>query len=196
MQPARARAMLTDMSAPTLVLLAHPELRHSRMCRALAQIARTLPEVEVRDLYALWPDFVIDVEAERAALAPARRLVWLHPVLWYSMPPLMKLWLDKVLVRGWAHGEGGTALQGKELHPVLSTHSRAEDFRVGGRHGRDFADFLPPYERIAALCGLRWQAPLVLHRAGPAQGEGPSDDQVRAFVERLSAPLPPHPEGG
>jgi len=79
--------------ADVLVLLAHPDLARSRVNRALAAQARLLPSdmVEVRDIYALYPDYVVDVEAEQAALAAARTVVWLHPIQWYSMPALMKL---------------------------------------------------------------------------------------------------------
>ena len=97
-----------------VVLVAHPQLEHSRVNRALMQAARAsgrAGRVEVRDLYALYPDYLIDVAAEQAALAAARLVVWQHPIHWYGMPPLMKLWLDEVLAFGWAYGPGGTALQ-------------------------------------------------------------------------------------
>jgi glutathione-regulated potassium-efflux system ancillary protein KefF len=28
---------------------------------------------------------------------------------WYSVPPLLKLWMDKVLAHGWAYGHNGIA---------------------------------------------------------------------------------------
>ena len=54
-------------------------------------------------------------DADAALLAQARLLVWLHPVHWYSMPPLLKLWLDEVFAFGWAYGPGGRALRGGVL---------------------------------------------------------------------------------
>src|ERR1700749_439339 len=111
-EPATIGAM-----ADVLVLVAHPDIARSRVNRTLAAQARLLPsdQVEVRDLYALYPDYVIDVEAEQAALAHARTVVWLHPVQWYSMPALMKLWVDEVLAFRWAYGPGAHALAGKCL---------------------------------------------------------------------------------
>ena len=41
---------------------------------------------------------------EQAALADAELIVWQHPIQWYSMPALMKLWVDEVLAFGWAYG--------------------------------------------------------------------------------------------
>jgi glutathione-regulated potassium-efflux system ancillary protein KefF len=68
--------------ADVLVLVAHPDIARSRVTRSLARHARLLPaaDVEVRDLYALYPDYVIDIEAEQRALLTARTIVWLHPL--------------------------------------------------------------------------------------------------------------------
>ena len=108
-----------------LVLLAHPQLENSRISRALADAARATaagPDaIAVRDLYARYPDYLIDVAAEQAALAGVDLLVWLHPVHWYGMPPLMKLWLDEVFAFGWAYGPGGDALRGTDLWLATST---------------------------------------------------------------------------
>jgi len=91
-----------------LILLAHPQRAHSRVNEALAGAAQAAG-FSVRDLYALYPDYLIDVRTEQAALAEASLVVWLHPVHWYGMPPLMKLWLDEVFSFGWAYRPGGRA---------------------------------------------------------------------------------------
>ncbi|HZW72282.1 MAG TPA: NAD(P)H-dependent oxidoreductase, partial [Caldimonas sp.] len=62
--------------AEILVLVAHPELEQSRANRrlldaALAQHQGGNRRVAVRDLYALYPDYLVDVDAEQAALAAA-----------------------------------------------------------------------------------------------------------------------------
>ena len=150
-----------------LILLAHPQRAHSRVNAALAQaaLAAGLP---VRDLYALYPDYLIDVPTEQAALAEADLVVWLHPIHWYGMPALMKLWLDEVFSFGWAYGPGGRALQGKDLWLVTSTGGPESSYGPGG-HNRHFFDaFLPPYEQTAALAGMRFLPPLVLHGAHQA----------------------------
>ena len=95
-----------------LVIATHPQFEHSRTTRRTLQDAA---RVAVRDLYALYPDHLVGVAFEQAALAAAWPVVWLHLVHWYSMPPLMKLWLDKVFAFRWAYGPGGHALNGKHL---------------------------------------------------------------------------------
>ena len=104
-------------SAEVLVLVAHPQMEQSRvnlrLMRAAGEVAAASHgRVEVRDLYALYPDYVIDVPAEQAALAQAQLVVWQHPLHWYGMPPLLKLWLDEVFAYGWAYGQGTQAQLG------------------------------------------------------------------------------------
>jgi glutathione-regulated potassium-efflux system ancillary protein KefF len=166
-----------------LILLAHPQRAHSRVNEALARAAQDA-RLAVRDLYALYPDYLIDTAAEQAALAEADLVVWLHPIHWYGMPPLMKLWLDEVFSFGWAYGPGGHALQGKDLWLVTTTGGPEASYAPGG-HNRHFFDaFLPPYEQTAALAGMRFLPPLVLHGAHRA----PAADvqaHVAMWLQRL-----------
>jgi glutathione-regulated potassium-efflux system ancillary protein KefF len=149
-----------------LVLVAHPAMAASRVNRKLKKAARQAgARVAVRDLYRLYPDYLIDVPAEQEALAQARLVVWQHPIHWYGPPPLMKLWFDDVLSFRWAYGPGGHALQGKDVWLVASTGGSQASYRPE-RYNRYFFDaFLPPYEQTAVLCGMRFLPPLVLHGA-------------------------------
>ena len=86
------------------------------------------------------PISTIDVEAEQRALAASRLVVWQHPIYWYSVPALLKLWFDKVLAYGWAYGEGGTALRGKHCLWVATTGGdRPTGTRPRGMHAHPFA---------------------------------------------------------
>jgi glutathione-regulated potassium-efflux system ancillary protein KefF len=177
-------------AAPTppqvLVLVAHPQMEQSRANKKLMRAARAQPGVQVRDLYALYPDYLIDIEAEQAALAAATLVVWQHPIHWYSMPPLMKLWVDEVLAFGWAYGPGSHALRGKDLWLVASTGGPEDSYHPTSYNRYFFDAFLPPYEQTAALCGMRFLPPLLLHgahRVAPAQAAA----HVAAYAERLAS---------
>lgn len=179
-----------------LVIAAHPQPTQSRAGRALLQAARQAQadglDLAVRDLYALYPDYAIDVAAEQQALAGVQLLVWLHPIHWYGMPPLMKLWLDEVFGFGWAYGPGGTALAGADLWLVSSTGGSADSYHPQG-HNRFFFDaFLPPYEQTAAVAGLRWLPPLVQHGAHRAS-DAELAEQAQVFGQRLHS-YPDWPE--
>jgi glutathione-regulated potassium-efflux system ancillary protein KefF len=178
-----------------LVIAAHPQLEHSRVNRRLMRAATQGAEkgaasgaasIQLRDLYALYPDYLIDVEAEQAALQSARLVVWQHPIHWYSMPPLMKLWVDEVLAFGWAYGPGGTALRGKDLWLVATTGGPEDSYRPDSYNRYFFDAFLPPYEQTAALCGMRFLPPLLLHGAHRAD-EAEVDAHTAVYSERLAS---------
>lgn len=188
-----------DRGPDVLVLLAHPALEQSRINQRLLRAAAALgnadaspARIRVRDLYALYPDYLIDVQAERSLLATAQLVVWQHPIHWYGMPPLMKLWLDEVLGFGWAYGPGGDALAGKHLWLVASTGSPEEAYHPSG-HNRYFFDaFLPPYEQTATLCGMRFLPPLLLH--GAHRVDDPALDAHAALYAQRLASHPDWPE--
>ena len=177
--------------ADVLVLAAHPHLESSRVNRALQHAVAGLAgaRVELRDLYALYPDYLIDVEEEQAALAGARLVVWQHPIHWYSMPPLMKLWIDDVLAFGWAYGPGGRALAGKDLWLVASTGGPEESYHPASYNRYFFDAFLPPYEQTALLCGMRFLPPLVLHGAHHVD-----DAELEAHAALYTGRLRSHPD--
>ena len=174
------------------VLAAHPHWRDSRVNRRLLAAARSVPGVEVNDLYGSYPDFSMDIETEQARLAKASLVVLLHPIQWYSMPALQKLWLDDVLGYGWAYGPGGTALQGKDLWLAATTGSPEQSYHPQSYHRYFFDAFLPPYEQTAALCGMRFLPPLVFHGARSAS-EADVAAHVDVFAQRLGS-YPDWPE--
>lgn len=49
-----------------------------------------------------------DVRQEQQRLDRAEHLVLVHPVYWWSMPALLKGWIDRVFVTGWAFDEGAS----------------------------------------------------------------------------------------
>jgi glutathione-regulated potassium-efflux system ancillary protein KefF len=81
---------------------------------------------------------------------------------WYSVPGLLKHWFDKVLVRGWAYGDGGTALRGKRCLWVVTTGGDQHAFSEHGMHGRPFEAYMPVVEQTAVFCGMHWEEPIVL----------------------------------
>lgn len=174
------------------LLAAHPRWRESRVNRRLLAAARGLPNVDVNDLYASHPDFDIDIETEQQRLDRADLLVLLHPIQWYSMPPLQKLWLDEVLTYGWAYGTGAGALRGKDCWLVATTGGPEASYHPGSYNRYFFDAFLPPYEQTAALCGMRFLPPLLLHGARSAP-EADVDAHVQTFADRLAS-YPDWPE--
>lgn len=141
----------------TTVLVFHPNWNQSRVNKALADGLDQ--QIEVRNMYQLYPDFKIDVAKEHQVLEAADRIVLQFPMYWYSSPALLKQWEDEVLSHGWAYGSDGTALHGKEL--IIAVSPGADNY---GRD--DFAKYtvhelLRPFQATSRLIGTTYIKPFV-----------------------------------
>jgi len=168
-----------------LVIYAHPYPARSRACATLLAALRDRQGLEVRSLYELYPDFDIDGDAERAALERASLVVLLHPMYWYSMPALLKHWLDHVFIKGWSHGDGARALAGKDCLWVTTTGGGDDAFTPEGRHGHPFEAFEPPMKQTARYCGMNWLTPIAVRGSHQVSAEAlrEAGRQVRAAVD-------------
>jgi glutathione-regulated potassium-efflux system ancillary protein KefF len=180
---------------PVLLLFAHPYPDRSRANRLLLEAVESLSGVTVRSLYDLYPTFDIDVRAEQDALRGAQIVVWQHPMYWYSVPSLFKHWFDKVLIRGFAYGEGGKALWGKRCLWVVTTGGDDRAIGTHRMHRRPFSEFSPVVEQTALFCGMHWEEPLVVHGAHRAPREDLEAAAV-TFRERLLDLVARVAEGG
>jgi putative NADPH-quinone reductase len=164
----------------TLCIYAHPNHGGSRANRWITQQLALLPNLTFRSLYEIYPEFYIDVEAEKKLLVEHDLLVFQHPFFWYSMPPLLKLWLDEVLEMGFAYGQGGHALRGKDFLLSITTGGPAESYSPSGYNSFPIESFFPAYEQTAKLCGMKWHQPVVLHHSKKV-----SEDVLAAHAEKV-----------
>jgi len=168
----------------TLVIHAHPRPRHSVVTQALFDALASQQDTTLRSLYALYPDYDIDVAAEQEALSQADLVIWLSPVHWYSVPALMKHWFDQVLTHGWAYGHGARALRGKTVWWVASAGGAEATYAPSGAHMRPFADYVAPMEHTARFCGMHWLPPFVVHGGHSCTSEQIADARTEV-VQRL-----------
>ncbi|MDA0149473.1 glutathione-regulated potassium-efflux system ancillary protein KefG [Vibrio sp. LaRot3] len=147
-----------------LVIYAHPESQTSVANQVMIKKIESLEHVTVHDLYAHYPDFFIDVNAEHERLLAHDVIVFQHPMYLYSCPALLKEWLDRVLGKGFAYGDG-SALAGKCWRSVITTGGNQEAFGEHGYNKYPLEQILQPFELTAALCRMTWIEPLVLYWA-------------------------------
>ena len=75
-----------------------------------------------------------DVAAEQARIGRADALVLVYPVYWWSMPGLLKGWIDRVFANGWAYDESPETKLAKKLQ-----HLRVHLVGLGGADTRTYA---------------------------------------------------------
>lgn len=186
----------------TLIVTAHPE--SDSLTNDVAQrLARALEPgpVEIADLaaegfdprftladrhtYRTGRDFAPDVAAEQRRLDGATDLVLVFPVYWWSMPALLKGWIDRVFVNGWAFDvdpEEGIRrrLDALTIHLVPVA---GDDAGVYERHGYEQALRTQIEHGIIDYCGSRRGATAFVHESE----RDDSDARERAIIGAVEA---------
>ncbi|MGR3208317.1 NAD(P)H-dependent oxidoreductase [Bacillus glycinifermentans] len=151
-----------------LVLAVHPNMEQSAVNKAFVEELKGEPNITVHELYKEYPDEVIDVEKEQRLLEEHDRIVFQFPLYWYSSPPLLKKWLDHVLLYGWAYGSTGKALHGKEFMVAVSAGAGEEAYQAGGSNHYSISELLRPFQATSNFIGTTYLPPYVFYQAGTA----------------------------
>ena|SRR5688572_23332668 len=146
-----------------LILFAHPLFEKSKIHQSLIKSIPNSDFITFHDLYEVYPEFNIRIKKEQELLVGHDIIIWQHPFYWYSVPPLMKQWMDLALEFGWAYGPGGEALKGKIIFNILSTGGREEAYSPEGRNRYTIHQFLAPVEQTVRLCHMHYLPPFVIH---------------------------------
>lgn len=176
-----------------LINFAHPARARSKINRALRTAVEGLEDVTVNDLYAAYPDFLIDVKREQNLCENHDIIIFQHPFYWYSTPAIMKEWLDLVLQHGWAYGSQGKALEGKFFLQAITAGGDDSTYRKDGFNVYTIGELTSPYRATAKLCNMTWLPPfavLGIHRGLPEeQINVHAEDYRRAVIALRDATL-------
>ena len=136
-----------------LIISGHTNLTNDSVANKtiIEELRKAHTEYQFNVLSEAYPNYVFDVEAEQEKLRRADVIVFQFPVFWYSMPSLLRKWIEDVVVHGFAYGSEGTALQGKKLIASFTTGGPAEAYTAESFVG--YTQLKP----TANLCGLQLQ---------------------------------------
>ncbi|MGN6409391.1 MAG: NAD(P)H-dependent oxidoreductase [Curtobacterium sp.] len=169
---------------PTLIVTAHPD-PDSLTHHVAARLRAALPagSVESADLaaegfdprftladrhtYRTGTDTAGDVIAEQRRIDRASDVVLVFPVWWWSLPALLKGWVDRVFVNGWAFDVGGDGGISRKLGR-LTVHLvpvAGDDSGVYDRHGYRDAFRAQVEHGIVDYCGARRGATVFVHES-------------------------------
>lgn len=141
-----------------LIVSGHTDLNDSVVNKTvLEELRKALPEAEFDILSEEYPDFRIDVKAEQKKVEKADIMVWQFPVFWYSMPSLLRRWIEQVIVHGFAYGSTGHATDGTKLIASFTTGAPAEAYSKEGA-GFTIEELMgPQLQGTANLCSMDLQ---------------------------------------
>jgi putative NADPH-quinone reductase len=175
----------------TLVVLAHPSLSEKSLAnRIIVERVRPLPHVTIKDLYRESPGFRFDITAEQAALRGADSVIFQFPFYWYSVPGILKEWLDQVFTYGFAYGSTGDKLRGKHFLVSTTVGGPADAYCESGYNNFTIDELLKPLRQMANLTGLRYHRPIVSHGMifipGVYNTREEVEERARAHADRLA----------
>ena len=148
----------------TLVVLAHPGIDDRSIAnRIIIERVRSLEQVKIKDLYKECPSYKFRIEAEQKDLIAAESIVFQFPLYWYSVPGVLKEWLDQVFTYGFAYGSSGDKLKGKQFLLSITIGGPADAYRHGGFNNFTIDELLAPLRQTANLSGMIFNPPIVSH---------------------------------
>ena len=137
-----------------------------------------------------------DIMAELEKVKAADLIIFSFPIYWFSVPAIMKGWLDRVLVSGYCYGgmrfydRGGLA--GKRAMLACTLGGQPHMVREGGIHG-ELEDMLRPLLRgTLAYTGMTVLPPFVAYHVPYISEQERKDwlEQYRARLRTLDAQVP------
>ncbi|MTI11805.1 NAD(P)H-dependent oxidoreductase, partial [Sansalvadorimonas verongulae] len=147
-----------------VVISGHPDLERSYTNTIiLDELQKKADDIEVHKLDELYPDYQINVEAEQKALLEADAIVLQFPYYWYSVPALMKKWIDDVFSFNFAYGPEGDKLKGKHFILSLTVGGPEESYDPLGYNHFTIEETLRPLQQTAYLAGMVFQKPVYSH---------------------------------
>lgn len=171
-----------------LINFAHPAKARSRINRALLRAVSDLDHVTVNDLYANYPDYLIDIKREQRLCEEHDIIIFQYPFYWYQAPSIIKEWQDTVLEHGWAYGSKGKALKGKYIIQAITAGGDDEMYTKEGLHHFTIEQLSAPQKALANLCKMNYLPPftvLGIHRGLPEDEVRYHSEQYRQFVVNL-----------
>lgn len=129
-----------------------------------------------------------EVQAEFDKLMAADLLLLQFPLWWFSMPAILKGWIDRVFVFGGAYDFGRTWDQGvfKGKRAMLSLTASAPEaaFYPDGRNGDMERVLWPIHAGVLALCGYSVLPPFIAHGI-PFVGQDAMTAELERFRRRI-----------
>jgi NAD(P)H dehydrogenase (quinone) len=115
--------------------------------------------------------FAADIAAEQEKLAWCDVMIWQFPLWWFSIPAILKGWVDRVFAMGTSYGNGHIyetgIYTGKKAMLSLTIGGPEDAYSKDGLHG-DLENMLKPIHRgIFQFTGFSVLEPQVIH--GPAR---------------------------
>jgi putative NADPH-quinone reductase len=164
----------------TLIIVTHPEIENSIINkRWIEELEKDPQKYTVHQLYKAYPDGKIDIAKEQQLMESHDNIVFQFPFYWFSSPPLLKQWLDEVILYGWAYGSNsGFKLAGKKMALAITAGIDEDVYSASGKYKYTMEELLRPYELTFEYIKAQYKDPFVYYGIE----RNPSDEWIERSV--------------
>jgi len=132
--------------------------------------------------------FVPELKAEMDKLVWADLVIFQFPLWWFSLPAILKGWVDRVFAMGFSYGReqryATGVFRGKRGMLAMTTGGPPSSYVAGGNHGDLHQLLLPIQHGMFAFVGMDVLPPFVAYGAARVSPEERAA-YLEAFRERL-----------
>ncbi len=160
----------------TLVIFAHPYFEYSTSNLQLIKTYEGVENVVFKDLYEDYPDFHIPAFRERKRIREFERLVFHFPLIWFSVPPLLKLWIDEVFDMTW-NLEINHPLQNKDAIIIVTIGGKEENYTPDGLYKTTIEELLKSLTLSLKVNQIEVKELMAIHNA---------DDLTKKELQEIS----------
>ncbi len=148
-----------------LLINGHRNIKESLANKAvIEQLKATYPSMVTHDLCNMYPDYNINSKQEQEALKKADIIILQFPFYWYSVPAILKKWIDDVFEFNFAFGPEGDKLEGKDFLISVTVGGPQESYQPLGYNHFTVDELLKPLEQLAYLSKMKFHTPIREHR--------------------------------
>lgn len=132
----------------TLVVVTHPDIESSVINkRWIEELGKYPDRYVIHQLYKVYPDEKIDVDAEQKLIEQYDKVVFQFPVYWFSSPAFLKKWIDEVLIYGWAFGSKSEyKVSGKQVALAMSVGLDSYEYAPSEKYKYTLKQLTRPFE--------------------------------------------------
>lgn len=139
----------------TLAIFAHPYFEYSTTNVELIKAYESSENLIFKDLYEEYPDFHIATFKERKRIREYERLVFHFPLIWFGLPPLLRLWIDEVFDMSWkAENENNHPLINKDAIIIVTIGATEENYQKDGLYKTTIEELMKPLTLCLEVMGI------------------------------------------
>lgn len=141
-------------------------------------------EIHASQIHSFAPDILTEIEK----LEWCDVLIFQFPISWFSMPAILKGWVERVFVHGRIYGQGKFfdqgSFRGKKAILSLTTGSPESAYKENGACGNIHTILFPIHHGILYFVGFDVLPPFIAYSAAHTDNEG-RKAYLEAYKQRL-----------